>query len=202
MGFTPAPRYGAVPDRNGLAEAEVDPARSERGVPRVVSGRATAGLPRRDHLLLAVCRRQLRAAARPCARQSRRCAGWLTSGSRSGTLTTSPCAHRSSCTRTRRSPPTTSFSTRACRHSTTSECGGRSISRSIAWLSQTGSGRAFTPTCQILPPNLPGYEPTCPYARDGEPRLDAARKLVRSSGTTGAQVTVRVPTFAAERDGT
>jgi peptide/nickel transport system substrate-binding protein len=54
-------------------------------------------------------------------------------------------------------------------------------------------GRSFAPTCQILPPNLPGYRPTCPYSPGGAPRLDVARRLVRSSGTAGARVTVRVP---------
>ena len=54
-------------------------------------------------------------------------------------------------------------------------------------------GRSFVPTCQILPPNLPGYRPTCPYFPGGAPRLEVARRLVRSSGTTGAQVIVRVP---------
>jgi peptide/nickel transport system substrate-binding protein len=54
-------------------------------------------------------------------------------------------------------------------------------------------GRAFAPTCQILPPNFPGYRPTCLYAPGGVPRLDAARRLVRSSGTAGAPVAVSVP---------
>jgi peptide/nickel transport system substrate-binding protein len=60
-------------------------------------------------------------------------------------------------------------------------------------------GRAFAPTCQILPPNLPGYRPTCPYAPGGVPRLDTARRLVRSSGTAGALVTVWVPSPIAEQ---
>ena len=60
-------------------------------------------------------------------------------------------------------------------------------------------GRAFAPTCQILPPNLPGYRPTCPYAPGGVPRLDTARRLVRSSGTAGASVTVWVPSPIAEQ---
>jgi YVTN family beta-propeller protein len=54
-------------------------------------------------------------------------------------------------------------------------------------------GRAFAPTCHILPPNLPGYRPTCPYGPGGAQHLDAARRLVRSSGTRGAVVTVAVP---------
>src|SRR4029078_12985863 len=38
-------------------------------------------------------------------------------------------------------------------------------------------GRAFAPTCHLLPPSLPGYRPTCPPG--GPQRLDAARRLVR-----------------------
>jgi peptide/nickel transport system substrate-binding protein len=56
-------------------------------------------------------------------------------------------------------------------------------------------GRAFAPTCQILPPNLPGYRRTCPYAPGGAPQLDTARQLVRSSGTAGTVVTVWVPSL-------
>ena len=42
-------------------------------------------------------------------------------------------------------------------------------------------------TCQILPPNFPGYVPYCPY--EG-PDLARARKLVAASGTAGSPVTV------------
>jgi YVTN family beta-propeller protein len=58
-------------------------------------------------------------------------------------------------------------------------------------------GRAFAPTCHLLPPNLPGYRPTCPPA--GPQRLDAARRLVRSSGTSGAAVTVIAPPAIAHQ---
>jgi peptide/nickel transport system substrate-binding protein len=51
-------------------------------------------------------------------------------------------------------------------------------------------GRAFDPTCRLLPPNMPGYQPACPYGPGGVRALDAARRLVRSSGTAGARVTV------------
>jgi YVTN family beta-propeller protein len=54
-------------------------------------------------------------------------------------------------------------------------------------------GRAFAPTCRILPPNFPGYRPGCPYPPNAVTRLDAARLLVRSSGTAGARVTVWMP---------
>jgi peptide/nickel transport system substrate-binding protein len=52
-----------------------------------------------------------------------------------------------------------------------------------------------TPTCQLLPPKLPGYQPYCPYTRrpnaDGRwraPDLARARALVAASGTRGEQV--------------
>jgi peptide/nickel transport system substrate-binding protein len=51
-------------------------------------------------------------------------------------------------------------------------------------------GRAFAPTCRLVPPNFPGYRPTCPYGHGGVTALELARRLVRSSGTTGTRVTV------------
>jgi peptide/nickel transport system substrate-binding protein len=57
-----------------------------------------------------------------------------------------------------------------------------------------GSRLTATPTCQLLPPGLPGYRPYCPYTRrpgDGRwhaPNLAAARALVAASGTRGDQV--------------
>jgi peptide/nickel transport system substrate-binding protein len=54
-------------------------------------------------------------------------------------------------------------------------------------------GTAFAPSCQILPPNFPGYRPTCPYGSGGAAGLRAARRLVRQSGTAGADVAVWVP---------
>jgi peptide/nickel transport system substrate-binding protein len=56
------------------------------------------------------------------------------------------------------------------------------------------------PTCQILPPDFPGFQRYCPYTlgagAGGEwtaPDLDRARRLVAASGTRGAVVTVWVP---------
>jgi YVTN family beta-propeller protein len=47
-------------------------------------------------------------------------------------------------------------------------------------------------TCQVLPPNFPGYRPYCPYERD----LAEARRLVAASGTRGAPVVVSTRRFA------
>jgi peptide/nickel transport system substrate-binding protein len=51
-------------------------------------------------------------------------------------------------------------------------------------------------TCQILPPNTPGYSPYCPYTRSGTTTAGSwagqdfsrARELVKRSGTAGAEV--------------
>jgi peptide/nickel transport system substrate-binding protein len=59
-------------------------------------------------------------------------------------------------------------------------------------------GEAFaTPTCQILPPGIPGYSTYCPFSADPSasgawvgPDLAKARALVAASGTKGMRVTV------------
>jgi YVTN family beta-propeller protein len=48
-------------------------------------------------------------------------------------------------------------------------------------------------TCQILPPDFPGYRRYCPYT--AAPNLAQARKLVRASGTFGSSVTVWAQSF-------
>jgi peptide/nickel transport system substrate-binding protein len=60
-----------------------------------------------------------------------------------------------------------------------------------------GGPTAARPTCQIVPPHLPGYQRYCPYTRnpgaDGRwrgPDLARARRLVGASGTKGMRVTV------------
>ena len=57
-------------------------------------------------------------------------------------------------------------------------------------------------TCQVLPPDLNGYERYCPYTVDPSttgawvaPDLGRARRLVRASGTAGQTVTVWIPTW-------
>jgi YVTN family beta-propeller protein len=53
------------------------------------------------------------------------------------------------------------------------------------------------PTCQILPPNFPGYRPYCPYTLNASksgtwtaPDLTKARRLVANSHTRGTKITV------------
>jgi len=60
-----------------------------------------------------------------------------------------------------------------------------------------GGPLAAQPTCQVLPPTMPGYRPYCPYtilpSSGGAwtaPDLALARRRVRQSGTQGDRVTV------------
>ncbi len=60
-----------------------------------------------------------------------------------------------------------------------------------------GSTLLARPTCQIVPPSVPGYRPYCPYtvAPDASgdwkaPNLARARALIRESGTRGKRVVV------------
>jgi peptide/nickel transport system substrate-binding protein len=63
-----------------------------------------------------------------------------------------------------------------------------------------GGPEAARATCQILPPDFPGYVPYCPYGASpspagawSRPDLAAARRLVAASGTRGARVSVWAP---------
>jgi YVTN family beta-propeller protein len=65
-------------------------------------------------------------------------------------------------------------------------------------LAQLAGGPAIAqPGCQMLPPNVDGYRPFCPFTRDPDaagtyngPDLAKARRLVAASGTKGQKVTV------------
>ena len=58
-----------------------------------------------------------------------------------------------------------------------------------------GGPRLARPSCQILPPGLPGYAPYCPFPHD----MAAAQALVRASGTAGMRVTLVIDTSAVQR---
>jgi peptide/nickel transport system substrate-binding protein len=50
-------------------------------------------------------------------------------------------------------------------------------------------------TCQVLPPDFPGYSPYCPYTKDPDkqwsaPDMAKAQQLVDASGTKGQKVTI------------
>jgi YVTN family beta-propeller protein len=60
------------------------------------------------------------------------------------------------------------------------------------------------PTCQFLPPNLPGYRPYCPYTLDPNsagtwtaPDVAEANRLVEASGTKGMRVEMIADSFRA-----
>jgi peptide/nickel transport system substrate-binding protein len=61
-----------------------------------------------------------------------------------------------------------------------------------------GGPRLATPSCQVLPPDFPGYKPYCPYTKNPgtkwtAPDVAKAKELVKESGTSGARVAVVVP---------
>jgi peptide/nickel transport system substrate-binding protein len=61
-----------------------------------------------------------------------------------------------------------------------------------------GGPTSYRATCQILPPNLQGYEPFCPYTLEPDsgvwsaPDLDRARALIEEADAIGDEVTVLV----------
>jgi YVTN family beta-propeller protein len=69
---------------------------------------------------------------------------------------------------------------------------------------ETGGADASSPTCQLLPPGLGGYQPICPFTVAPSPAgawvapdLAQARRLVAASGTRGRSVDVWTPVQAA-----
>jgi peptide/nickel transport system substrate-binding protein len=63
-----------------------------------------------------------------------------------------------------------------------------------------GGPQLATPTCQVLPPNFPGYKPYCPYSANAgsgkwtAPDMAKAQQLVQESGTKGMRVKVNSDT--------
>jgi peptide/nickel transport system substrate-binding protein len=59
-----------------------------------------------------------------------------------------------------------------------------------------GGPKLATPTCQVLPPNFPGYEAYCPYTKNPgsgkwtAPDMQKAQQLMAQSGTKGMSVKV------------
>ena len=60
-----------------------------------------------------------------------------------------------------------------------------------------GGSVAAAPTCQIIPPGFPGYQPDCPYTRHSSaggvwtaPDQRKARRLAAASGTRGQRIIV------------
>jgi peptide/nickel transport system substrate-binding protein len=63
-----------------------------------------------------------------------------------------------------------------------------------------GGPKLAVASCQVLPPNFPGYKPYCPYTKNPgsgkwtAPDLAKARQLVAASGTKGMSVKVNTDT--------
>ena len=58
-----------------------------------------------------------------------------------------------------------------------------------------GGTKLAVPSCQVLPPDFPGYKPYCPYTKNpgttwSAPDLAKAKALVKQSGTAGQKVAV------------
>jgi peptide/nickel transport system substrate-binding protein len=68
-----------------------------------------------------------------------------------------------------------------------------------------GGPKLAVPTCQILPPNFPGYKPYCPYTKNPgsgkwtAPDMVKAKQLVAASGTKGASVKVNTDTVETDK---
>jgi peptide/nickel transport system substrate-binding protein len=65
-----------------------------------------------------------------------------------------------------------------------------------AYVKIAGGPSLAVPTCQILPPNYPAYQPNCPYTAGSNhttwtaPDIAKAKSLVQASGTAGDKVVV------------
>ena len=68
-----------------------------------------------------------------------------------------------------------------------------------------GGPKLNTPTCQVLPPQFPGYKPYCPYTKNPgsgkwtAPDMAKAKQLIAASGTKGATVKVNTDTTEADK---
>jgi peptide/nickel transport system substrate-binding protein len=68
-----------------------------------------------------------------------------------------------------------------------------------------GGPKLAVPTCQILPPNFPGYKPYCPYTKNPgsgkwtAPDMAKAQQLINASGTKGASVKVNTDTVETDK---
>jgi peptide/nickel transport system substrate-binding protein len=74
-----------------------------------------------------------------------------------------------------------------------------------AYVKIAGGPSLAVPTCQILPPNFPGYAPYCPYTAGSNhtkwtgPDLAKAKQLVQQSGTAGMKVVVNSATDETDK---
>ena len=74
-----------------------------------------------------------------------------------------------------------------------------------AMVNLLGGPSLASPTCQVLPPGVPGHVDYCPYTKNpgakwSAPDVERAKQLVRESGTAGQEVTVIAADLVASRD--
>jgi peptide/nickel transport system substrate-binding protein len=68
-----------------------------------------------------------------------------------------------------------------------------------------GGPKLAVATCQVLPPNFPGYKPYCPYTKNPgsgkwtAPDMQKAQQLINQSGTKGASVKVNTDTTDTDK---
>jgi peptide/nickel transport system substrate-binding protein len=67
-----------------------------------------------------------------------------------------------------------------------------------------GGPKLATPTCQVLPPNFPGYKPYCPYTKNPgtkwtAPDFAKGQQLINQSGTKGQAVKVNTDTTDTDK---
>ena len=169
-------------------------ARPQPALPRVVGRGAAAGLPEPDRPERR--RHAQRGHGRDRARQDRRDdrfrpAGDAPPGGRDSIC--KPGARASVLTCPVRLPQRAAP---AVRRRTRAQALNYALDRDAIVRIQGGSTVA-EPTCQVLPPLIPGYRPSCPYTRNPTasgawtaPDLAKARALVDASGTRGMHVTL------------
>jgi peptide/nickel transport system substrate-binding protein len=68
-----------------------------------------------------------------------------------------------------------------------------------------GGPKLATPTCQVLPPQIPGYQAYCPYTKNPgsgkwtAPDMTKAKQLIEQSGTKGMPVKVNTDTTDTDK---
>lgn len=71
-----------------------------------------------------------------------------------------------------------------------------------------GGTTRHRPACQLVPPSIPGYQPSCPYTLDppggrwSAPDLARGRELIRAAGVVGEHATVWAPRGDGVPEGT
>ena len=177
----------------------VHPARAQPALPRVVKRGETRRLPRRDH------RRRRDQPERSGTRRRAWNGGLRVPGGtdRPGQRTQRACTRFAGQIHSNPLPGLVAFflNTRTAPFDNIDarKAVNYAVDRRAAAAVTSGAGAA-APTCQILPPNFPGYRRYCPYTADPgpgrawrAPDLERARRLIARSNTRGMHVKVWAP---------